>query len=87
MENVATFAGYTVTVGAVASFLAQYLKKDWFPSEYRAALCRIFVAITCVGIHAVGAYVQGLPITVETLVMSALSYLSAAATYDHIFKR
>lgn len=85
MDTVTTLAGQTITVGAVATFLAQYVKsREWFPVAYRATLVRFLVAGVCLGINALVAYASG-PLDVETLVQAFFSYVVAAAAYDHLF--
>ena len=86
MENIATFAGYSVTIGTVASVLTQYVKKSWFPHQYRALLCRLLVAVVCVVLQAGAAYIEGVPLGLETTIGFFFSYAVAAAEYDHLWK-
>lgn len=83
--QVATFAGYTITIGTVASLLTQYVKKSYFPAEYRKLLCRTLVAVLCVGINAGIALYNGGSVGIESLVTGFFSYVVAAAEYDHLF--
>jgi hypothetical protein len=85
MDSVTEFAGQTITVGAVASFLAQWIKgKEWFPVRYRAVLVRMIVAGLCVGINAGVAFTTG-TLDPSTLAEAFFSYVVAAAAYDHLF--
>lgn len=85
MENVAVIAGQTITVGAVATLLAQWLKgKEWFPQS--ALLIRVSVALVCVLVSGLSSLTQGAPISLETLLAAFFSYTVAATAYDHLWK-
>lgn len=86
MENITTYAGYTVTIGAVASFLTQYVKKSWFPVGYTALACRLLVASVSLVLNAGSTILQGGQLNAETLVSAFFSYVVAAAAYDHLWK-
>lgn len=85
MGNVTTIAGQAITVGTVATFLAQWVKNQpWFPKN--TLLIRTIVAAVCVGLSAGASYVQGQPLDVQTLMDAFFSYTVAATAYDHLFK-
>lgn len=85
--EITTFAGYTVGIGAVASFLTQYVKGDWIPYKYRAIVCRLIVAAVSLGLNAGSTVLQGGTLNGETLVSTFFSYVVAAAAYDHLWKK
>ncbi|MDB5344276.1 MAG: hypothetical protein JWP89_2653 [Schlesneria sp.] len=85
MENVTTIAGQAVTVGTVATLLAQWVKGlSWFPRN--AFLIRTIVAAVCVGLSAGVTFVQGQPLDYQTLLNAFFSYTVAATAYDHLFR-
>lgn len=85
MENVTFIAGQAITVGTIATFLAQWVKNEsWFPKN--ALLIRTIVAAVCVSLSAGVSYVQGQPLDVQMLMDAFFSYTVAATAYDHLFK-
>ncbi len=87
--EVAVFAGQTVTVGIVSSFVAQILKiAPWFPIDKGNTVgLRLLVGGICLAINVgVTYFTQGAVPILETLVGSLISYVSAAGNYDHVFK-
>ena len=73
-----------LTVGAVASLVAQLLKTTgWLPKD--AAFVRPFVAAICVTVNAALGYWTG-SLDLTLLPETFLSYLAAAAAYDQVFK-
>lgn len=87
MDAITQIAGQTITVGTIATFTAQFLKgRAWFPEAYRTAVVRLLVAAICVVVNVGVAYVSGEPIGASPLLEAFLSYLTAAAAYDHLFK-
>jgi hypothetical protein len=85
MDTVGTLAGQTITVGAVATFLAQYVKsREWFPVAYRATLVRFKVGAVCLGINAAITSLSG-QLDANALIHAFFSYVVAAAAYDHLF--
>lgn len=83
MENTVVLAG-TLTVGAVASFLAQMLKTAGYLPK-NPLMIRGFVALACLALSAAYGYLTG-TLDVATLGSSLMSYFTAAAAYDHLFK-
>lgn len=89
MDSIAVVLGNPITVGAVASFLLKILKGvGWFPVfENQPLRSRVVVAVMCLLINSLVNYMQGVFVADWVLVGETfMSYLTAAATYDHIFK-
>ena len=89
MEVVAVLAGSSITLGVAASSVVFLLKKvSWFPVfQNQPMRSRLVVAVACLLLNILSQYINGQPIMdwatgLETFV----SYLTAAATYDHLFK-
>ena len=87
--DIAIIAGNPITLGAVASGVVWILKRTpyfplWTNQKWRS---RLTVAVTCVGLTALAQYLEGgVVIDLATTFNLLVSYVSAAATYDHLFK-
>ena len=69
MDNVvAVVAGQTITVGIVASSVAQLAKIHFLTGFYqRTLVVRITVAALCVLLNAAAAWLSGTPIVIDAL--------------------
>lgn len=87
--EIATIAGNPITVGAIASTVVLLLKKTpWYPLfKNQPMRSRTTVAVICLAITALIQYIEGgVIIDTATAFNAFLSYVTAAATYDHFFK-
>lgn len=75
----------SIGVGAVASAVAELLKGlHWIPANRRVV--RLLVAFICLAMNAGAAYYNR-TLDYATLIPTFLSYVTAVANYDHLFKR
>lgn len=75
----------TLTVGAVATFTVELLKKlSWFPQNPVAY--RVTTAVLCLLLNAGATIATGGTLDVMTLTEAFLSYLTATAAYVHVKK-
>lgn len=73
----------TVTLGMVASFVAQGLKFFGLLPKSRA-LTRGLVVVLCVGLNVALSYATG-TLDLSALPETIVSYLTAVTAYDHLF--
>lgn len=79
-----SIAGTSLTVGAVASLVTEFLKRRGFLLS--PSVIRIVVALICILIHAGVSLVSSDALGVETLLSAFLSYVSAVTVHDHALK-
>jgi len=81
--------GQTITVGLVASWTLEGLKRFGLFDDIvgKKLLLRAIVAAACVGLSLTSSVLNGSMPGWETLFESLLSYMVAAANYDHVFKQ
>lgn len=84
--TVFSYSGVVISMGMVASFIAEALQ--YFPAlnNAPAVVKQGMVVVLCVILDVVGMYVSHQPITVSIIAPIILSYASASTTYLHLFK-
>lgn len=89
MDTVAVFAGQTLTIGSVVSFLAQFLKQPILAADLpgKKWIVRIgLVALPCLAVNVLVSFATGGTVSWDVLLELFFSYVVAAAQYDHFYK-
>ncbi len=86
--EVASFLGISVPMGSIAAFVVQILKRTpWVPVfEGQPARLRIVVAVISLGLNLLAMYLAGEPLDLSVLGQTFVSYVTAAAAYDHVLR-
>lgn len=81
--------GTPLSLGIFVSGLAQIIKQSPvlpFVQKGKPWMIRLTVAVLALFVQVAANYLKGAPLSGDLLLNSFVTYVTAAASYDHIFK-